>query len=153
MEREFQIHRTEGDYAAAETWRWILAFVIGVTMGILGFMVDWGIGALNNFKYFNAINVIVTTRAWHGHWVCASLALSKATDCDADRRLLGTLCHIHLYQPGLCPGGCLPGVICGAFGSWKRHCRGQDVPQWHPHQGPAHGMTNGQIPHDHQPRS
>ena len=32
-------------------------------MGILGFMVDWGIGVLNNFKYFNAINVIVTTRA------------------------------------------------------------------------------------------
>ena len=63
MEREFQIHRTEGDYASAETWRWILAFVIGVTMGILGFMVDWGIGVLNNFKYFNAINVIVTTRA------------------------------------------------------------------------------------------
>ena len=63
VEREFQIHRTEGDYATAETWRWILASLIGFTMGVLGFVVDWGIGVLNNFKYFNSIDVIVTTRA------------------------------------------------------------------------------------------
>ena len=58
MEREFQVHRTERDYAQAEAWRWMLAFLIGVTMGVIGFLVDWGIGVLNNAKYFRTQEVI-----------------------------------------------------------------------------------------------
>lgn len=51
VEREFQIHRSERDYALAEFWKWFLAFLIGVTMGVLGFCVDWGIGRLNDAKF------------------------------------------------------------------------------------------------------
>ena len=60
MEREFQVHRTERDYAQAEAWRWLLAFLIGVTMGVLGFLVDWGIGMLNNTKYFTTQRLITS---------------------------------------------------------------------------------------------
>lgn len=60
VEREFQVHRTEQDYAQAEAWRWMLAFLIGVTMGVLGFVVDWGIGILNNAKYFRTQEAIVS---------------------------------------------------------------------------------------------
>ena len=58
MEREFQIHRTEHDYSLAEFWRWTLALLIGVVMGILGFLVDWGIEKLNNFKFDSTVNSI-----------------------------------------------------------------------------------------------
>ena len=51
VEREFQIHRSERDYALAEFWKWFLAFLIGVCMGVLGFCVDWGIGRLNDAKF------------------------------------------------------------------------------------------------------
>ena len=63
MEREFQIHRTEEDYALAEFWRWALAFLIGVAMGCIGFAVDWGIEALNNFKFYHTVNTIATRGA------------------------------------------------------------------------------------------
>ena len=59
LEREFQIHRTDRDYALAEFWRWALALLIGVSMGVLGFLVDLGIEALNNIKYLNTVNMIV----------------------------------------------------------------------------------------------
>ena len=58
MEREFQIHRTEEDYALAEFWKWALAFLIGVAMGCIGFVVDWGIESLNDFKYYHTVNTI-----------------------------------------------------------------------------------------------
>lgn len=65
MEREFQIHRTEEDYALAEFWKWALAFLIGVAMGCIGFIVDWGIESLNNFKYYHTVGVIATQgRPW-----------------------------------------------------------------------------------------
>ncbi len=60
VEREFQIHRTEEDYALAEFWKWTLAFLIGVTMGCIGFIVDWGIETLNNFKYYHTVGVIAS---------------------------------------------------------------------------------------------
>ena len=63
VEREFQIHRTEEDYAYAEFWRWALAFLIGVAMGCIGFVVDWGIEALNNFKFYHTVNTIATRGA------------------------------------------------------------------------------------------
>ncbi len=58
MEREFQIHRTEHDYSLAEFWKWTLALLIGIVMGILGFLVDWGIEKLNNFKFDSTISSI-----------------------------------------------------------------------------------------------
>lgn len=58
VEREFQIHRTEHDYSLAEFWRWTLALLIGVVMGVLGFLVDWGIEKLNNFKFQSTVNSI-----------------------------------------------------------------------------------------------
>ena len=58
VEREFQIHRSDQDYALAEFYRWAIAFLIGVTMGCLGFIVDWGIGTLNNFKYNNTFDIV-----------------------------------------------------------------------------------------------
>ena len=58
MEREFQIHRSDEDYALAEFYRWAIAFLIGVSMGCLGFIVDWGIETLNNFKYNNTFDVV-----------------------------------------------------------------------------------------------
>ena len=61
MEREFQIHRTEHDYSLAEFWRWTLALLIGIIMGILGFLVDWGIEKLNNFKFDSTVNSIRTS--------------------------------------------------------------------------------------------
>lgn len=51
VEREAAVHRTEGDYAKAETWKWVLAATIGATMGALAFCVDWGIDSLNNAKF------------------------------------------------------------------------------------------------------
>lgn len=58
MEREFQIHRTQADYSLAEFWKWTLALLIGVAMGVLGFVVDWGIEKLNDFKYDNTVSLI-----------------------------------------------------------------------------------------------
>lgn len=58
VERDFQIHRSDQDYALAEFFRWTIAFLIGVAMGCLGFMVDWGIETLNNFKYNNTFDIV-----------------------------------------------------------------------------------------------
>lgn len=58
MEREFQIHRTERDYALAEFWKWTIALLIGVVMGCIGFIVDLGIELLNTFKYTSTATVI-----------------------------------------------------------------------------------------------
>lgn len=55
LEREFAVHRTEQDYAAAEFWKWALSILIGATMGTLAFVVDWGIDVLNTSKY-TAVN-------------------------------------------------------------------------------------------------
>lgn len=58
LEREFQVHQTQMDYGLAEFYRWFLAFLIGATMGFLGFVVDLGIEALNDVKYSHTVNVI-----------------------------------------------------------------------------------------------
>jgi hypothetical protein len=58
VERDFQIHRSDQDYAVAEFFRWTIAFLIGVAMGCLGFMVDWGIETLNNFKYNSTFDIV-----------------------------------------------------------------------------------------------
>ena len=63
VEREFQIHRTEEDYALAEFYKWALAFLIGVAMGCIGFVVDWGIETLNDFKYYHTVSLIASRGA------------------------------------------------------------------------------------------
>ncbi len=60
VEREFQIHRTEHDYALAEFWKWTIAVLIGVTMGCIGFLVDFGIEVLNTNKYTSTATVIAS---------------------------------------------------------------------------------------------
>lgn len=58
LEREFQVHRTEKDYALAEFWKWAISFLIGLAMGCIGFSVDWGINLLNDAKYQSTANVL-----------------------------------------------------------------------------------------------
>lgn len=58
LEREYQVHRTEKDYALAEFWKWAIACLIGLAMGCIGFVVDWGINLLNDAKYQSTANVL-----------------------------------------------------------------------------------------------
>ncbi|KAL4855536.1 Chloride channel protein A [Chlorella vulgaris] len=51
IQREFAVHRSEHDYATAETWKWLLSILIGAVMGVLAFLVDWGIESMNGFKF------------------------------------------------------------------------------------------------------
>lgn len=60
LEREFQVHRTEKDYALAEFWKWAISCLIGLAMGCIGFSVDWGINLLNDAKYQSTANVLRT---------------------------------------------------------------------------------------------
>eukprot|EP00891_Asterochloris_glomerata_P005649 jgi/Astpho2/5649/gw1.00079.232.1_t len=59
LEREFQVHRTESDYALAEFWKWAISCAIGVAMGCIGFLVDLGINLLNDIKYSSTVDVIL----------------------------------------------------------------------------------------------
>ena len=34
-----------------DTWKWLLSIWIGAVMGLLAFLVDWGIDAMNNYKF------------------------------------------------------------------------------------------------------
>lgn len=63
VEREAAIHRTEGDYARAEFWKWFLAAAIGAAMGTLAFLVDWGIDTLNDAKFQLVTERIMTDGA------------------------------------------------------------------------------------------
>lgn len=58
LEREFQVHRTDSDYALAEFWKWAISCLIGLSMGCIGFAVDWGINLLNDAKYQTTANVL-----------------------------------------------------------------------------------------------
>lgn len=58
LEREFQVHRTDSDYALAEFWKWAISCMIGLSMGCIGFAVDWGINLLNDAKYQTTANVL-----------------------------------------------------------------------------------------------
>jgi chloride channel 7 len=59
LEREFAIHRSEHDYALADTWKWLLSILIGAVMGLLAFLVDAGIGGMNGFKFAAVRRAIV----------------------------------------------------------------------------------------------
>lgn len=58
LEREFQVHRTDSDYALAEFWKWAISCLIGLSMGCIGFAVDWGINLLNDAKYQSTASVL-----------------------------------------------------------------------------------------------
>lgn len=51
IQRSFALHRPEHDYLSEDTFRWLLAILIGTVMGLLAFLVDWGIEGLNSFKF------------------------------------------------------------------------------------------------------
>ena len=42
----------------AEFWKWAIACLIGLAMGCIGFVVDWGINLLNDAKYQSTANVL-----------------------------------------------------------------------------------------------
>ncbi|DBA81171.1 TPA: hypothetical protein ACH3X2_006989 [Trebouxia sp. C0005] len=65
LEREFQVHRTDSDYALAEFWKWAISCLIGLSMGCIGFAVDWGINLLNDAKYQSTASVL---RSHGGFW-------------------------------------------------------------------------------------
>jgi len=71
VERTFRAHRTEREYGAEEAWRWALAAAIGVAMGVCGFGVDWGIGALNDIKFRRAEQAIRASGG--GFWAPAAV--------------------------------------------------------------------------------
>eukprot|EP01024_Parvocaulis_polyphysoides_P049932 TRINITY_DN48625_c0_g1_i1.p1 TRINITY_DN48625_c0_g1~~TRINITY_DN48625_c0_g1_i1.p1 ORF type:complete len:164 (-),score=25.62 TRINITY_DN48625_c0_g1_i1:1-492(-) len=51
LERERDLHKTHGDYYLIYFWKWFLCILIGFTMGVIAFFVDWGIEVLNTLKY------------------------------------------------------------------------------------------------------
>lgn len=96
VEREYQIHRTEEDYALAEFWKWALAFLIGVAMGCIGFIVDWGIQTLNDFKYYHTVALI------------ASRGATPTLQLQERHALAHTLLHCPYkwYSQAPCGGAC-----------------------------------------------
>lgn len=47
----------------ADTWRWLLSILIGAVMGVLAFLVDWGIDAMNGFKFSAVTRAVATSGA------------------------------------------------------------------------------------------
>ena len=86
----YQIHRTEEDYALAEFWKWALAFLIGVAMGCIGFIVDWGIQTLNDFKYYHTVALIAsrgaTPQLQEPHACAHTLLFCPRKGCDLQAR-------------------------------------------------------------------
>lgn len=77
LEREFQVHRTDSDYALAEFWKWVIAFMIGLSMGCIGFAVDWGITLLHDAKYQSTASVLKSS----GN-ICAATLVLDHTPCQ-----------------------------------------------------------------------
>ncbi|DBA70944.1 TPA: hypothetical protein ACH3X2_011387 [Trebouxia sp. C0005] len=65
VERETTLNRDHLDYLVEESWRWLLSFLIGVTMGMLAFLVDIVLQRLNSFKY-TAVKTVVANHG--GFW-------------------------------------------------------------------------------------
>lgn len=51
FEEALRRERPHYDYVRQEAWKWALAALIGITMGIISFLVDWGITALQSAKF------------------------------------------------------------------------------------------------------
>ena len=77
LEREYQVHRTDSDYALAEFWKWAISCLIGLSMGCIGFGVDWGINLLNDAKYQSTANVLRT----HGKACCIRSYIAVFVPC------------------------------------------------------------------------
>lgn len=45
----------------SETWRWLLSILIGAVMGLLAFLVDWGIDAMNGFKFSRVTSAVAAS--------------------------------------------------------------------------------------------
>ena len=142
VEREFQIHRTEADYSLAEFWKWALALLIGVAMGVLGFLVDWGIEKLNNFKYNRTVELIQSEG--EALFLNSStgdlqqLLVRSQLDCIALRALLRrwilvAAVFLRVHQPRLRFSGGVLGLFCRASCSRQRDCGDKDVPERHSH--------------------
>eukprot|EP00210_Caulerpa_lentillifera_P000973 g938.t1 len=58
VEQESNIRRNQSDYVHGEIWKWGISAAIGLVMGIVAFLVDWGIEKLNDFKFEHVDDVI-----------------------------------------------------------------------------------------------
>ena len=91
MEREFQVHRTESDYALAEFWKWVIACMIGLSMGCIGFAVDWGITLLHDAKYQSTANVLKSTGILYTLHIALTLeTLSRVSEHVLSARIVAT---------------------------------------------------------------
>eukprot|EP01025_Chloroclados_australasicus_P012437 TRINITY_DN1572_c0_g1_i2.p1 TRINITY_DN1572_c0_g1~~TRINITY_DN1572_c0_g1_i2.p1 ORF type:complete len:958 (-),score=133.08 TRINITY_DN1572_c0_g1_i2:534-3407(-) len=66
LQLEKDLHRDHHDYVTAEFWKWFLCILIGLTMGFIAFLVDFGIQTLNNWKYSATQQVIDSSN--QGFW-------------------------------------------------------------------------------------
>ena len=100
VEREFQIHRTEEDYALAEFWKWALAFLIGVAMGCIGFIVDWGIETLNDFKYYHTVSLIASrgARLEYSNFLPRMHALDRRRACEKSPHICSVKGFFSVHQ-------------------------------------------------------
>jgi hypothetical protein len=105
IQREFAVHRSEHDYATAETWKWLLSILIGAVMGVLAFLVDWGIDAMNSFK-FSAVRAAV---AESGARPCL---VGRTGGCLARSGLLGRGSNQSTAARG---ASCHQAALLGAF--------------------------------------
>ncbi|CAD7699480.1 unnamed protein product, partial [Ostreobium quekettii] len=58
VERAVQVGREHWDYILEEGWRWALSAVIGITMGTLAFLIDFGIESLNTWKFNTTLDAL-----------------------------------------------------------------------------------------------
>jgi chloride channel 7 len=65
IQRQSDLNRGEDDYNREESWKWLLAVLIGVTMGFVAFFIDTGIEILTTWKYTAAKKMI---ERGHGFW-------------------------------------------------------------------------------------
>ncbi|KAL3138646.1 hypothetical protein ABBQ32_006406 [Trebouxia sp. C0010 RCD-2024] len=76
VERETTLNRDHLDYLVEESWRWLLSFLIGVSMGLLAFLVDIVLQRLNSFK-FGAVRSVVSNHGgfWAPYmvWLCFTM--------------------------------------------------------------------------------
>ncbi|KAK9808763.1 hypothetical protein WJX72_003174 [[Myrmecia] bisecta] len=77
VERATQIDRDHIDYIVEESWRWAIAFFIGLTMGFLSFLVDIGLEHLNNFK-FSTVKKVISSHGgfWAPYFTFIAICLS-----------------------------------------------------------------------------
>lgn len=80
LHRLTELNRSELDYSQEESWRWIIAVLIGVCVGVTAFNVNWAIDALTTLKYSVTTRVIDSAGGfWAPYAVYMAFCLFYAT--------------------------------------------------------------------------